>query len=388
MEEAQVHFKGSQGDRATSRNVRQLRRLLAYVRPHKLWVTLAVLGLVFASAALLSLGIGLRHLIDGGFAAGKPDALDHALYAVMVVIVVLALATFARSYFVTLLGERVVTDLRRDVFAHVVRLSPGFFEVTRTGEVISRITTDTSVIQTVISASVTQALRNVLLLFGGIVLLFVTQPKLTAVVLLVVPLVVVPLVVIGRQVRRRSRLAQDRVADVSGRAEECLNAVRTVQGCAQEARESARFAADAEAAFHAAAGYIRARAILGACVITLVFGAIVFVLYLGGHDVLAGRMTAGELSAFVFYATLVASATGGLSEVFGDLQRAAGATERLFDLLDTEPIIAAPAVVRALPDPVQGAVRFEGVDFAYPSHPDRRVLHGFDLAVAPGETVA
>ncbi len=388
VKEALVKVEGTGGDRARSRDVKQLRRLLAYVRPHWPWAVLALLGLAFGSAALLSLGIGLRFLIDGGFAAGKPAALDHALYAVSIVIVVLAVATFARSYFVTLLGERVVTDLRRDVFAHVVRLSPGFFEVTRTGEVISRLTTDTSVVQTVISASVTQALRNVLLLFGGLVLLFVTQPRLTGVVLLVVPLVVVPLVVIGRQVRRRSRLAQDRVADVSGRAEESLNAVRTVQGCAQETREIDRFGAAAEDAFHAAAGYIRARALLGACVISLVFGAIVFVLYLGGHDVLAGRMTAGELSAFVFFATIVASATGGLSEIFGDLQRAAGATERLFDLLDTEPIIAAPAVVRPLPQTVAGAVRFEGIDFAYPSHPERRVLHGFDLAVTPGETVA
>ncbi|TVQ34130.1 MAG: ATP-binding cassette domain-containing protein [Geminicoccaceae bacterium] len=383
-----MHVQEHQADRARSRNVRQLRRLAGYIRPHTTWALLALLGLVLSSAALLSLGIGLRHLIDGGFKAGRPEALDHALYAVMIVIVILAVATFARSYFVTLLGERVVTDLRRDVFAHVVRLSPGFFEVTRTGEVISRLTTDTSVVQTVIAASVTQALRNVLLLTGGLVLLFVTQPRLTAVVLLVVPLVIVPLVVIGRQVRRRSRLAQDRVADVSGRAEESLNAVRTVQSCAQERAETDRFATAAEDAFKAAAGYIRARAFLGACIITLVFGAIVFVLYLGGHDVLAGRMTAGELSAFVFYATIVASAAGGLSEIFGDLQRAAGATERLFDLLDTEPIIAAPAVIRPVPQPTAGAVRFEGVDFAYPAYPARRVLHGFDLSVAPGETLA
>ncbi|MEO1091294.1 MAG: ABC transporter transmembrane domain-containing protein [Pseudomonadota bacterium] len=375
-------------DRGKSRDLRQLRRLLAYVRPHGWWATAAVVGLIFAALSVLSLGIGLRHLIDGGFADGQPEALDHALNAVWVVILVLAVATFMRSYFVTLLGERVVTDLRRDVFAHVIKLSPGFFEVTRTGEVISRLTTDTSVIQTVISASVTQALRNVMLLVGGLVMLFVTEPRLTAYVLVVVPLVVVPLVVIGRRVRRRSRIAQDRIADVSGRAEEALNAIRTVQACAQERAETSRFDGTAETAFGAAAGYIRDRAVLGALVISLVFGAMVFVLYLGGHDVLAGRMTAGELSAFVFFATIVATATGGLSEIFGDLQRAAGATERLFDLLDTEPEIRAPAAPRRLAEPVRGDVRFDEVTFAYPAAPDRAVLRGFDLAVAPGETVA
>ena len=240
---------------------------------------------------------------------------------------------------------------------------------------LSRLTTDTSVIQTVIGASVTQALRNVLLVVGGLVLLVVTNPRLTGLVLVVVPLVVVPIVVIGRRVRRLSRAAQDRMADVSGAAEETINAIRTVQSFAQEDRESARFAAATEGAFAAAARYARARALLGAIVITLVFGAIAVVLWLGGHDVLAGRITAGELSAFVFYATVVASAVGGLSDVFGDLQRAAGATERLFELLDAPAEIAAPAV----PTPAAGRtapapLRFEQVSFAYPSHPERLVL--------------
>ncbi len=388
MEQAQAQLKGAAHGRGRSRNLRQLRRLAGYLWPYKVWLALALAGLVLAAASVLSIGIGLRHLIDGGFATGEPQALDHALYAMMIIIVVMALATFARSYFVTLLGERVVTDLRCDVYAHVVRLSPGFFEITRTGEVISRLTTDTSVIQTVISASVTQALRNVLLLLGGFVLLILTQPRLTAYVLLVVPLVVVPLVVVGRRVRRLSRQAQDCVADVSGQGEESLNAIRTVQACAQEGHEIGRFAAAAETAFHAAAGYIGARAILGAAVITLVFGAIVGVLYMGGHDVLAGRLTAGELSAFVFYATIVASAAGGLSEIFGDLQRAAGATERLFELLDTPADIAAPPVPRPLPRPVAGRIALEGIRFTYPAAPETVILDDFDLSVAPGETVA
>jgi ATP-binding cassette subfamily B protein len=337
---------------------------------------------------VLSLGIGLRYLIDGGFSAGRPEALDHAIEAVAVVIVVLAVATFLRSYLVTWLGERVVADIRQDVYRHVVHLSPGFFETTRTGEVVSRITTDTSVIQTVIGSSVTQALRNVLLLLGGLALLVWTNPRLSGLILIGVPVVVVPIVVIGRRVRQLSREAQDRMADVSGATEETINAIRTVQSFAQEDRESARFSTATEAAFAAAARYARARALLAAIVITLVFGAIAALLWTGGQDVLAGRITAGELSSFVFYATVVAAAVGGLSETFGDLQRAAGATERLFELLDSRSEITVPAEPLPLPAKSQGAIRFEHVSFAYPAHPERRILTGLDLDVRPGETVA
>jgi ATP-binding cassette, subfamily B, bacterial len=344
--------------RERGRDLRVLRRLAAYLAPHRWKAAGALVALAFAAAAVLSLGVGLRHLVDSGFAEGRPEALDHALQAVLIVIAVLAAATFARSYLVTWLGERVVADLRRDVYAHVVRLSPGFFEVTRTGEVLSRLTTDTSVIQTVIGASVTQALRNLILLFGGLALLLVTNPRLTGLTLVVVPLVVVPLVVIGRKVRALSRRAQDATADVSSAAEETLNAVRTVQSFAQEERESRRFAAAAEGAFRAAAAHARARAALGAIVIALIFAAI------------------------------VASAVGGLSEIFGDLQRAAGATERLFELLATEPAIKAPERPRSLPARPRGAVRLEGVGFVYPANPERPTLEGVDLDVRPGETVA
>ncbi len=374
--------------RTTSRNLGQLRRLSAYLGAYRLHVVGALVALVLSSSAVLSLGIGLRHLIDGGFSAGRPEALDHGIEAVAIVIVVLAVATFMRSYLVTWLGERVVADLRRAVYDHVLHLSPGFFEITRTGEVLSRLTTDTTVIQTVIGTSVTQALRNVLLTLGGLALLLVTNPRLTGLVLVVVPLVVVPIVVIGRRVRLLSRGAQDRMADVSGAAEETINAIRTVQSYAQEERESARFGAATEHAFAAAARYARARALLGAIIITLVFGAITAVLWLGGQDVLAGRITAGELSSFVFYATVVASAVGGLSDVFGDLQRAAGATERLFELLDAPAEIAAPSAPTPLPAHSAGALRFESVNFAYPSHPDRLVLAGLELDVRPGDTVA
>ncbi len=388
MEESARTLARLGAKRNGTRNLGQLRRLAAYLRPYRGHVIGALIALVLASAAVLSLGVGLRHLVDGGFGAGRPGALDHALMAVAVVIVTLAVATYLRSYLVTWLGERVVADLRRDVYDHVLRLSPGFFEVTRTGEVLSRLTTDTSVIQTVIGASVTQALRNVLLVVGGLALLVVTNPRLTGFILIVVPLVVVPIVWIGRRVRRLSRATQDRMADVSGAAEETINAIRTVQAFAQEDRESSRFGAATEEAFASAARYARARALLGAIIITLVFGAITVVLWEGGHDVLGGRITAGELSAFVFYATVVASAFGGLSDIFGDLQRAAGATERLFELLDAPADVEAPAKPTPLPTASPGALSFQGVGFAYPSHPERLVLGDFGLEVRPGETVA
>jgi ATP-binding cassette subfamily B protein len=373
--------------RAGTRDLGQLRRLATYLRPHRPLVIGTLVALTVSALAVLSIGAGLRHIVDGGFVQGRPQALDHALEAVGLVILVLALATFFRSYLVTRLGERLVADLRKDVFARVVRLSPAFFEQARTGEVISRITTDTAVIQTVIGASVTQALRNLLLLAGGLVILLVTSPRLTGFVLLVVPLVVVPIVLIGRRVRVLSRALQDQVAELGVRVEETLNGVRTVQGFGQEEHEAGRFAAGAEATYATAVRYARARSTLGAVVITLVFGAIGVVLWLGGYDVLEGRITPGELSAFVFYAALVASAVGGLAEVMGDLQRAAGATERLFELLDTQPTVTAPAKPRPIAA-TRGAVRFEGVGFAYPSFSDRPVLREFDLDVAPGERVA
>ncbi|HET6518947.1 MAG TPA: ABC transporter transmembrane domain-containing protein [Geminicoccaceae bacterium] len=388
MEGAGRAMSAAAAERAPSRELHHLRRLFGYLRPYRWRVAGTLVALVVAASAVLVLGIGLRYLIDGGFGDGRVEALDHALKAVLVLIAVLAAATYARSYLVSWLGERVVADIRKEVYGHVVGLSPGFFEVTRTGEVLSRLTADTSVVQTVVGSSLSQALRNILLLVGGLVLLVVTNPKLTALVLVVVPLVVLPLVVLGRRVRALSRVAQDRVGALGGHGEETLNAVRTVQAFAQERRERARFAGLAEDAFAAAVRRNHVRSLLVACVITAVFGAIVVVLWMGGRDVLAGRITAGELSSFVFYAAVVASAMGALSEIMGDLQRAAGATERLFELLDTPPVIRAPSRPRPLPHPLRGAVRLEGVGFAYPSRPDHPVLRGLDLAAEPGETVA
>ncbi len=388
MESASQVLSGDAAARGGSRDLRHLRRLAAFLRPYRATVAGAVLALVVAAASVLSLGVGLRFLVDRGFAEGRPEALNHALEAVLLVVVALAVATFFRAYLVNWLGERVVADLRERVYAHVLRLSPAFFETRRTGEVISRLTADTTVIQTVISMGATQALRNLLLVLGGTVLLAVTNPRLTGLVLLVVPVVVVPIVVFGRRVRALSRESQDRVAAVGSQVEETLNAIRTVQAFTQEDREAATFLARSEAAFAAAVRRSRARAWLAACVITLVFGAIVVVLWIGGQDVVAGRITAGQLSAFVFYAAVVAGAVGGLSDVGADLQRAAGAAERLFELLDTPPDIAPPPDPLPLPAPARGAVALRGIRFAYPAHPDRPILRDFELVVRPGERVA
>ena len=388
MEGAHRSMSAAGAKRPGRRDLRPLGRLAGYLRPHRAIVAATLVALVVAASAVLVFGVGLRYLIDGGFAAGRPAALDHALEAALIVVVALAVATFGRAYLVAWLGERVVADLRRDVYARVIGLSPGFFETTRTGEVLSRLTTDTAVVQTVISASLSQALRNVLLLAGGLVLLVMTNPKLTGLVLIVVPLVVVPIVVFGRRVRRLSRQSQDRVGNLGSHAEETLNAVHTVQSFAQEQCERARFASLTEAAFRAATAHARTRSAMAAVVITLVFGAIVVVLWIGGHDVLAGRITGGELAAFVFYAAVVASATGGLSEIMGDLQRAAGAAERLVELLDTVAEITAPATPAALPEPLAGRVRLEAVTFAYPAHPERPALHGLEIEVEPGATIA
>ena len=279
-------------------------------------------------------------------------------------------------------------DIRRAVYDHVIGLSPGFFELTRTGEVLSRITTDTTLLQTLVGSSASVALRNLLLFTGGAIMMIVTSAKLTGLALLVVPLVAAAIILFGRRVRRLSRATQDRVADVSAYADETLQAVRTVQAFTHEAIDRRAFSQRIESTVATAMSYVRARALLVATVMLLVFGAIAVVLWLGGHDVLAGRLSGGDLAAFIFYAAFAAGAVGALAEVAGDVQRAAGAIERLVELLETPPMIAAPAMPTPLPEPARGAVRFEGVRFHYPSRPERSALDRFDLAVAPGERVA
>jgi ATP-binding cassette subfamily B protein len=375
-------------DRPKSRNVAALGRLWPFMRPYRWTMLGAGVALVVAATATLAIGQALRRLVDMGFNAQNSAFIDQYFAAVMGIVAILAVATFARYYCVSWLGERVVADIRKAVYARVVHMSPGFFETTPTPEVLSRITADTTLIESVVGSSASIALRNLLMFVGGSVLLAVTSPKLTLMAAVVVPLLVVPLVIFGRRVRDLSRKSQDRIAGASAVAGETLNAVATVQAFTQENNETRRFGDAVEIAFRTATRRIRARAWLTAIVILGIFGAIDAVLWSGAKDVVAGTMSGGQLAAFVFYAVVVAGSLGALSEVWGDVQRAAGAAERLLELLASEPLIKAPARPKVLPERVTGAVTFDGVTFHYPSRPDRSALEQFTLDVAPGETVA
>ncbi len=381
-------FSNPGPDRPKGRDLRALKRAAGFLKPYWPRAVLAGIALVVTASAVLGLGQGLRALIDSGFADGDTGALDRALMVLIGLSVIMAIGTYFRFTLVSWLGERVVADLRNAVFGRVLTLDPGFFEVTKTGEILSRLTTDTTLLQSIVGATASMALRNALILLGGIVMLFVTNPKLTALALCVVPLVVVPILVIGRRVRKVSRASQDRVADVGAFAEESFNAIRTLQAFTHEAEDARRFGTEVREAFDTGIERIRLRGILTAIVILLVFLAIAVILWVGGHDVMAGRITGGELAAFVFYATIVAFAVGVLSEIFGELQRAAGATERLIELLEAEPAITAPQNPIPLPDPAEGRIAFETVGFTYPSRPDAAALDAIDLAIEPGETVA
>jgi len=368
--------------------LKTLARVGVFVRPYRRQVIYAAIALVVAAAAVLAVGQGLKGVVDRGFGTGNAGELDRTLALMLVVVVVMAAATFTRFYFVSWIGERVTADLRRAVFDHLLGLPPGFFEVTRTGDVISRLINDTALLETVIGSSASMAVRNLLLLAGGLTMLAITSAKLTLLVLAGVPLVVVPILLFGRRVRRLARASQDRVGDVGAYVDEALHEIRTVQAYGHEPTDRRHFADRVEAAFGTAIARIRQRALLVASVILLVFGAVGIILWVGGHDVVAGRISAGQLSAFVFYAVIVASAVGTISEVVGDLQRAAGATERLFELLAVEPAIRAPAHPLSLPDPARGTVAFERVAFHYPSRPDAAALDDFTLEVSAGENVA
>lgn len=370
------------------RKIGELRRLGRFLKPYRLAVVGAFLALTVAAGTVLTIGQGVRRLVDEGFAAGNIDLLNQALIALLIIVVVLAGATYARFYFVSWLGERVVADIRKAVFDHTLRLDPAFYETMRVGEVMSRLTADTTLIQTVVGTSASMALRNVLLVIGGLVMLAVTSPKLTLLVLLVVPVVLVPILFFGRKVRRLSRESQDRLADVGSYLDESIANIRTVQAFNHEAVDRSRFADRAEDTFQTSVQRIRARAALTAVVILLVFGAIGVILWMGGREVISGGISAGDLSAFIFYAIVVASSVGAISEVIGSLQHAAGAVERLFELMDMQPNILPPAAPVSLPAVLDGRVTMENVTFRYPSRPEHPALHDFTLKVAPGETVA
>ena len=368
--------------------LRTVARVRGFLRPYRRQIVLAAIGLVFAAGAVLAIGQGLKFVVDRGFSAGNAAELDRTLAIMLGVIVLMAAGTYGRFYYVSWLGERVTADLRRAVFDHLLTLPPAFFELTRTGEVISRLTNDTTMLETLIGSSASVAVRNLLLLVGGLVMLALTSLKLTLLVLAGVPVVVVPIVLFGRRVRKLSRASQDRVGDVGAYLDESLHEIRTVQAYGHEDVDRRDFRGRVEAAFDAGVRRIRQRAILVAAVILLVFGAVGVILWIGGHDVVAGRISPGQLSAFVFYAVIVAGSVGAISEVVGDLQRAAGATERLFELLAAEAEIRPPAQPQPLPEPARGTVDFDEVTFHYPSRPDTPALDAFTLHVRAGERVA
>ncbi len=370
------------------RSYRYLREVFHFARPYRLQIIGASVGLVTAAGAMLGFGAGLQWLVDHGFRQGNSGVLDGALLGLMGIVVLLSIGTFTRAYLVTWLGERIAADLRKAVYGNVIRLSPAWFETNPTGEVLSRLTTDTTLLQQIVATSVSMALRNLLMMAGGIAMMAITSPKLTGLSLLIVPAVVLPLVIFGRRVRRLSRASQDRIGDVGARIDETLNALPTIQAFSREQDTTRRFDDEVEGAFRIAARRVLARSSLTACIILLVFAAIGLLLWTGGQDMVAGDITAGELSAFVFYAVLVAAAVGVLGEFAADIQRAAGASERLVELLNANSDIKAPVAATALPDPAEGRIAFAGVTFAYPSAIDRKVLHDFSLDVTPGETVA
>ncbi|MBS0397008.1 MAG: ABC transporter, partial [Proteobacteria bacterium] len=350
-----------------ARSLRPLRALAPFLRPYRARAILALGALVVAAAAMLALPVALRQLIDHGLAAQSAATINR--YFVGFLAAAAAFGGFAalRFYHVTWIGERLVADLRDAVYRRVIRMDPTFYEVTRTGEVLSRLTTDTTLVQSIAGSSLSIALRSTLNLAGALVMLALTSGRLTAALAVLLPLVIVPLIAVGRSVRRLSRASQDRIADSSGLAGETLNAVQTVQAYTLEELQSRRFAEAVEAGFETGIRRTRVRALLTALGTMLVFGAITVVLWLGAHEVLAGRMTGGELGQFLLYAVYVGASAAALSETWGEVQRGAGAMERLGELLEARPAIAAPADPATLPPGRQRRIRFEHVTFRYPS---------------------
>lgn len=371
---------------ASSLSRRQILFDLLY--PYRLRILAALVALVVAATSVLLIGQGLRQVIDKGFVAGSVQWLNYALLGTLAVILVMSLATYARFYLVSWLGERITADLRRRVFSHLLHLSPEFFEQNRTGDVLSRLTNDTAQLETVIGSSISMALRNVLLLLGGLVMLAITSLKLTLLVLLAIPFVLVPISAFGRRVHFLSRATQDSLANIGAYTDEVIHEIRTVQSYGHETESAREFNTRVETTFTTGVSRIRQRALLVSAVITLVFSAIALILWVGGHDVVNGAISAGELSAFIFYSVIVAGAMGTISEVIGDVQRAAGATERLVELLSTPSTLPQPLHPHTLALPATGRVEMRNLVFAYPSRPDLPVFNNFTVYINPGEKVA
>jgi ATP-binding cassette subfamily B protein len=368
--------------------LRPLMALVPYVGRYRGRALLALIALTVAALATLTVPLAVRRMIDFGFSRDNASMLDNYFTVMIAVVAVLALASASRYYLVTTLGERIVADLRSDVFRHLTMLSQAFFDQAKTGELLSRLTADTTQVKAAVGSSVSVALRNFFLFIGAVVMMLVTSPRLSLFVLAAIPVIVLPLFAFGRSVRRRSRLAQDTLADASAYASELLGAIRTVQAFTNERIATGRFSLAVEGAFNAARQSITARAFLTGIAIFLVFASVVVVLWVGAQDVESGVMTAGRLSQFVLYAVLGASALGELSQVGGEVAQASGAAERLFEILSVKPAIEAPAHPVALPQQARGDVAFRDVHFVYPTRTDAPVLAGVSFAVAPGEKVA
>ena len=375
-------------DRPKGRSLAPLRALVPFVRPYTGTLLLAVAALLLAAAAQLSLPVALRFLIDRGLLAEDAATIDRYFLALFGVAVAFGLFAAVRFYLVMWLGERVVADIRSAVYRHVVKLDAPFFEVTKTGEILSRLTTDTTLIQSITGAGLSIVIRSAVTLAGATVMLAVTSPRLAGVILVLVPLVLVPIIVLGRRLRVLSRASQDRIADTSGLAGESLNAISIVQAFTLERLLSEQYREAVMTAFRVAVRRIRVRSLLTVTAILFIFGAITFVLWLGTQSVLTGGMTAGQLGQFLLYAIFAAGSAAGLSEMWGEVQRAAGAMERLVELLQASPEIVAPPEPVAFPAVSEGSIRFESVTFSYPSRPGTRAIDGFDLSVESGERLA
>ncbi len=387
-EEAFIETQLTQSPAKTGAKLRPLLALAPYVARYRGRAVLAFISLTVAAITTLVVPIAVRRMIDFGFSP-EGIALINSYFSVMIAIVaVLAAASASRFYLVMTIGERIVADLRRDVFAHLVSLSPAFFDSARSGELVSRLTADTTQIKSAVGASVSIALRNIMLFIGATAMMVITSPKLSGFVLLAIPLIVIPLVAFGRWVRRLSRNAQDTLADASAYASELIGAIRTVQAYTSERLATGRFSGEVEQAYEAARNSTRARAVLTLIIIFIVFSSVVAVLWVGSHDVLTGQITPGRLGQFVLYAAFAASALGQLSEVWGEVSAASGAAERLFEILRVKSQITAPPQPAALPQPARGDVGFANVSFAYPTRPDVLAVDNVSLAVKAGEKVA
>ncbi len=376
------------GRRAKASSLKPLSRLLPYLFQYRLQIGFAFVFLIMAAASTLVVPVAVRRVIDNGFSGENAGFVDQYFSVMLLVVAVLAISSAGRYYCVTWIGERVVADLRDRVFSHLLDLSPSFYDTAQSGEVLARLTADTTQVKNVFGSTVSVALRNLVMLVGAIAMLIATSLKLSGMVLLVIPLIVLPMVFFGRKVRKLSRRAQDTLAASAALAQESLYSVQAVQAFGQEPRIAKTFNSATQQAFDAAAARAKGRAFLTAAIIFLAFGAIIGILWYGAQEVLSGAMSPGTLGQFLLYAAFAAGAMGSLSEVWGELQLAAGAAERLSELLDTERDIREPESPVSLASPARGAVRFDKVSFSYPSRPDDQVLNGLSFSVKPGETVA